>query len=168
MSDINSVVIVGRVTQTPKLKYLSSGTAVLDLGIANNTYQGQSKGEIVNWLNVTVFGKRAESCEKYLDKGSQVVIQGKLNYQSWETKDGQKRNTVKIIADTVQFIGGKKNNNQDQQPAEQQSQGQSQPETSQPEGNSTTTDQQGPNDEEKLPPETPGESFMDDTDDIPF
>lgn len=163
MSDINLVVVVGRLGSKPEIKYLSSGTAVTDLNIANSTYQGKEKGEKVNWLNVTVFGKRAEGCEKYLGKGSQVIIQGKLDYQSWETKDGQKRNTIKIIADTVQFIGGKKNNTQDQQePAEQKEQEPAQPETKE----GPVDNQQGPDDSEPLPFDD--ESPIDDNDDDPF
>jgi single-strand DNA-binding protein len=108
MSDINSVVIVGRVVEKPVAKHLDSGSSVCDIRIANNVYQGKGKDEKVNWLSVTAFGKQAENCEKFLDKGSQIVVDGRLDYQSWE-KDGTKRSAIKIIANSVQFIGGKKN-----------------------------------------------------------
>lgn len=166
MSDINSVVVVGRVGQKPELKYLTTGTAVLDLSIANNAYQGQGKEDKVNWFNVTVFGKRAESCEKYLDKGSQVVVLGRMDHQTWMTKDNQKRSTIKIIANTVQFVGSKKNASQPEpeaQPASQPEQT-SQPEEPQPEPESNPEDAQ----EELDLSNNKFESPLGDDDDIPF
>jgi single-strand DNA-binding protein len=170
MSDINSVIVVGRVVEKPALKYLSSGTAVTDIRIANNTYQGQGKEDKVNWLTVTVFGARAESCEKYLDKGSQCVVKGKLDYQAWTNKDGDKRSMVKIKADEVQFVG--KKSNQDQPQSQEQSQ-QNQPasEPAQPAESKPADQQQDMN----MPEPDTGNDFnsqfdspIDDTDDIPF
>jgi len=113
MSDINKVVIVGRVVEKPTVKHLpnADNTAVADMRIANNVYRGQGKDPKVNWLTVTVFGKRAESCAKNLEKGSQIGVEGKLDFQQWE-KDGNKRSMVKIIADQVQFLGKKKTSDQ--------------------------------------------------------
>jgi single-strand DNA-binding protein len=108
MSDINSVIVVGRVVEKPTLG--NSDTPVINIRIANNVYQGKGKEEKVNWLTVTAFGNTAINCEKYLDKGSQVCILGRLDYSQWE-KDGQKKSMVKIIANQVQFIGGKQESN---------------------------------------------------------
>jgi single-strand DNA-binding protein len=104
MSDINSVIIVGRLTEKPKLKTSNSGSSFLNMSIANNIYAGQEKDK-VNFFNIVVFGKRAESCQKFLDKGSLVGISGKLDWNSWETNDGQKRSAIKIIANEIQFLG---------------------------------------------------------------
>ena len=108
MSDINIVTIVGRVVEKPVVKFSQSNNAVTNIRIANNVYQGSGKEEKVNWFTVTVFGKQAESCEKYLDKGKQIGVNGRLDWSQWENKDGQKRSDVKIIANSVQFFGGGK------------------------------------------------------------
>lgn len=181
MSDLNVVALVGRVVEKPQVKYLKTGTAVSDLRIANNTYRkGEgNNNEKVNWLNVTVFGKQAENCEKYLDKGSQVVISGRLDYQQWE-KDGQKRSMIKIIANSVQFVGGKRNN-QDQYQQQPESQNQEPPQTETPqsepaksdpapETETTSVDNQeglGLNNEKESFDSTFEDSIGDD-DDIPF
>jgi single-strand DNA-binding protein len=159
MSDINSVAIVGRVVEKPTVKYLASGSAVSDIRIANNSYQ-KGKDEKVNWLTVTVFGKQAENCEKYLDKGSQIIIDGRLDYQSWENKDGEKRSMVKIIANRVQFASGNKNNSSNDQPAEQ-----SQPK---PEPTLETTPAPAEQTNEQTDFNSKFDQPIDDTDDIPF
>ncbi len=109
MSDINSVTLVGRLTEKPVLRYTRTGTPVTTLRIANNTFIKRADGGIepkANFFNVTVWGKSAENCSRYLDKGRQVAIQGRLEYRVWHTQSGEKRNTVEIIARRVQFIGG--------------------------------------------------------------
>ena len=112
MSDTNVVVVSGRLTAKPELKYLKSGTAVTDVSIGNNVYRKGcgEKNQKVNFFNVTVFGKMAENLEKYLDKGDAINIAGKLDQQKWIDKNNQNRYAVKIIANDIQFIGGKKNN----------------------------------------------------------
>ena len=180
MSDINSVVVVGRVVERPVIKYSASGTAVSTIRIANNVYMGSGKDEKVNWLKVTVFGKTAENCEKYLDKGNQIVVSGRLDWSSWENKDGQKRSDVKIIGNTVQFIGKKNDNqNQSQQQSEPAPQQQSQEPTSQtPPAEQAPASEPKPVDQQEnmnMPDQGTGEDFnstfdqpLDDTDDIPF
>ncbi|MBU1076117.1 MAG: single-stranded DNA-binding protein [Spirochaetes bacterium] len=107
MSDVNTVVVVGRLVEKPIIKYGASGTAVTNLRIANNTYSKTSESKTkVNFFTVVVFGKQAENCEKYLDKGRQVIINGRLDQNSWEDNNGNKRSTVRVIANSVQFIGG--------------------------------------------------------------
>jgi single-strand DNA-binding protein len=105
MSDINQVVIVGRVVEKPTLA--KSEKPVINIRIANNVYQGQGKEEKVNWLTVTAFSNIAINCEKYLDKGSQVCVNGRLDYSEWTDKENNKKSMVKIIANQVQFIGGR-------------------------------------------------------------
>ncbi len=108
MSDINSVTIIGRLTEKPVARYTQSGTAVTTLNIANNSFVKKPDGgteKKANFFKVTVWGKTAENCGQYLDKGSQVGIQGRLEYRVWQTKDGDKRNSVEIVATNVQFLG---------------------------------------------------------------
>ena len=107
MSDVNSVILVGRLVEKPIIKYAASGTAVSNLRIANNIYSKSSENNTkANFFTVVVFGKQAENCEKYLDKGRQIIINGRLDQSSWEDDSGKKRSTVKVIANSVQFIGG--------------------------------------------------------------
>lgn len=109
--NINRVVITGNLTRDPELRATSGGNgiSVCKLGIAVNTRRKGSDGqweEKPNYFRVTVFGKQAENCAAYLKKGRPVAIDGRLEWSSWEN-DGQKRESVDIIADTVQFLGGR-------------------------------------------------------------
>jgi single-strand DNA-binding protein len=107
--NINRVVLTGNLTRDPELRATNGGTSVCKLGIAVNTRRKNSSGEWEekpNYFRVTVFGRQAESCEKYLKKGRPVAIDGRLEWSSWET-DGQKRESIDIIADSVQFLGGR-------------------------------------------------------------
>ena len=109
--NINRVTITGNLTRDPELKFTNAGTGVCELGVAVN---GRKKDESGNWtdkanfFNVVVWGKHGENCAQYLHKGSPVAIDGRLDWQSWEAKDGSgKRSAVKIVADTVQFLASK-------------------------------------------------------------
>jgi len=108
MASINRVVLVGNLTRDPELRTTPSGTPLCKLGIAVNDRikQGEEWVEKANFFDVTVWGNQAESCSRYLAKGRQVAIDGRLDHQTWE-KDGQKRSKVEIIAQNVQFLGGK-------------------------------------------------------------
>jgi single-strand DNA-binding protein len=117
MQNINVVVITGNLTQDPVLRHLESGTAVCELRVAVNSRRKDSTtGEWVdkpNYFNVTVFGAHGETCAKYLAKGRPAAIDGRLDWQEWEAKDGSgKRQAVKIIADNVQFLGQKPTNDE--------------------------------------------------------
>jgi len=103
--NINRVVLTGNLTRAPELRATASGTSVCDIGIAVNerTKVDGEWTDRANFFNVVAFGKTAENCAAYLDKGSAVALDGHLRYESWE-KDGQKRSTVKVLADTVQFL----------------------------------------------------------------
>src|SRR6188472_4703019 len=110
-ANINSVVLVGNLTRDPELRHTSSGMAVCSLRIAVNTRRKDSAtgqwGEKPNYFDVTVWGQQGESCAQYLSKGRQVGVQGRLEWREWEAQDGTKRQAVEIIADTVQFLGGR-------------------------------------------------------------
>jgi single-strand DNA-binding protein len=106
---INRVCISGNLTRDPELKALPSGTSVLELGVAVNDRRKNQDGEwedYPNYVDCSLFGKRAESLSKYLSKGQKVTIAGKLHYSSWE-KDGQKRSKLSVIADDVEFMSRK-------------------------------------------------------------
>jgi single-strand DNA-binding protein len=109
MQNINSVVITGNLTHDPDLRYTGAGTAVANLRVAvNGRRKDGQTGEwidTVNYFNVTVWGARGESCAEYLAKGRPVAIDGRLEWNQWESKDGgAKREAVKIVAETVQFL----------------------------------------------------------------
>ena len=109
--DINRVTIVGRLTRDPELRHTPSGTSVCKLRVAVNTRQKDQAtgewGEKPNYFDVTVWGNQGESCAQFLSKGRPVGVDGRLDWREWEAQDGSKRQAVEIIADTVQFLGGR-------------------------------------------------------------
>jgi single-strand DNA-binding protein len=111
MANINRVVLVGNLTRDPELKSLPSGTSVCSLRVAVNTRRKDgATGEWTdkpNYFSVSVFGNQAENCAQYLSKGRPVGIDGRLDWREWEAQDGSKREAVEIVADTVQFLGGR-------------------------------------------------------------
>jgi single-strand DNA-binding protein len=111
MANINRVVLVGNLTRDPELRHTPSGTAVCKLRVAVNTRQkNQSTGEWgdkPNYFDVTVWGNQAESCSQFLSKGRPIGIDGRLDWREWDAQDGTKRQAVEIIAESVQFLGGR-------------------------------------------------------------
>jgi single-strand DNA-binding protein len=108
MANLNKVFLIGNLTRPPELRYTPSGTAVSDLRLAvNRSYatQGGERREETCFLTVVVWGKQAETSAQYLDKGSPILVEGRLQTRDWETKDGQKRNVVEVVAERVQFLG---------------------------------------------------------------
>ncbi len=110
MATLNKVLIMGRLTKDPDLRYTPSGTAVCDMSVAINrtwkdTASGEKKDDTV-FLDVVVWQKQAENCAEYLRKGREVFIEGRLQQDRWETKDGQKRSKILVVAQLVQFLGG--------------------------------------------------------------
>ncbi len=113
MEDINNLTIIGRLTRDPELTQ-PKGTKLCKFSIANNDYVKNNEDGHVSYYNILVWNSQAEACTKYLNKGSQVLITGRLKQDRYEDKNGNKRSSISIIAHTVQFIGGKK----DSQPTE--------------------------------------------------
>ena len=111
MANINRVVLVGNLTRDPELRHTPSGTAVCKLRVAVNTRQKDQStgqwGDKPNYFDVTVWGNQAESCAQFLSKGRPIAIDGRLDWREWDAQDGTKRQAVEIIADTVQFLGGR-------------------------------------------------------------
>ena len=107
MASFNKVLLMGNLTRDPELRYTASGAAVASFGLAvNRRYkQGDDWKDEVCYVDITVWAKQAENCAEYLHKGSPVFVEGRLNFQSWESDAGQKRNKLDVVANTVQFLG---------------------------------------------------------------
>lgn len=108
--NINRVIVVGNLTRDPELRSTPSGTSVCSLRIAVNTTRKDESGQWVdkpNYFDVTVWGQQGENCAQYLAKGRPVAIDGRLEWREWEAQDGAKRQAVEIVADSVQFLGGR-------------------------------------------------------------
>jgi single-strand DNA-binding protein len=113
-SNINVVAITGNLTRDPELRSTPGGTSVCKLRVAVNSRRkdGQS-GEWVdkpNYFDVTVWGAQGENCANYLSKGRPVAVEGRLDWREWESQEGQKRQAVEIIANSVQFLGSRGDN----------------------------------------------------------
>jgi single-strand DNA-binding protein len=109
MASVNKAIIIGNLGAKPELRYTASGQAVTTLSVATNEKWKNKDGEPqerTEWHRVNVWGRSAENCEKYLDKGRQVYIEGRIQTRSWEDQDGNKRYTTEIVAQTVQFLSG--------------------------------------------------------------
>ncbi|HEU5279269.1 MAG TPA: single-stranded DNA-binding protein [Gaiellaceae bacterium] len=110
MAAINRVVLVGNLTKDPELRHTPSGTAVCNLRLAVNTRRKDETGQWVdkpNYFDVTVWGNQGERCAQYLAKGRPVAVDGRLEWREWETPEGNKRQAVDVVADTVQFLGSR-------------------------------------------------------------
>ena len=108
-ASVNRVVVVGNLTRDPELRHTPSGTPVCSLRIAVNTRRKDASGQWAdkaNYFSVSVFGQQAENCAQYLAKGRPVAIDGRLEWREWE-QDGNKREAVEIVADSVQFLGSR-------------------------------------------------------------
>jgi len=109
-TNINRVVMTGNLTRDPELRNLPSGTAVCNLRIACNTRRKDESGQWTdkpNYFDVTVWGAQGENCAQYLSKGRPVAIDGRLEWREWQDRDGNKRQSIDIIADAVQFLGSR-------------------------------------------------------------
>jgi single-strand DNA-binding protein len=105
-SDTNRVVLVGRLTRDPELRALASGQSVCSLRLACNGLrkEGDAFQERPNFFDVSVFGAQGENVDRYLRKGSRVVVDGRLEWSEWETSDQQKRQAVNVVGQSVQFL----------------------------------------------------------------
>jgi single-strand DNA-binding protein len=109
-TNINRVVMTGNLTRDPELRQIPNGNSVCSLRIASNTRRKDSNGEWAdkaNYFSVTVWGAQGENCARFLSKGRPVCVDGRLEWREWQDKDGNKRESIDIIADSVQFLGGR-------------------------------------------------------------
>jgi single-strand DNA-binding protein len=109
--NINRIVLTGNLTRDPELRSTNNGTSVCGLRVAVNTRRKDpSTGEWTdkpNFFDVTVWGAQGENCAQYLQKGRPVAVDGRLEWREWQDKEGNKRQSVDIIADSVQFLGSR-------------------------------------------------------------
>jgi single-strand DNA-binding protein len=108
---VNKAILIGRLGRDPEVRYLPSGQAMAKFSVATSesyTDRNQTKQERTDWHNIVVWGKQAELCGQYLKKGREVYIEGRISTRSYEAKDGSgKRYTTDIVAQRVQFLGGR-------------------------------------------------------------
>jgi single-strand DNA-binding protein len=107
--NVNTVVITGNLTRDPELRSTPSGTSVCKMRVAVNsrTKQNGEWTDKPNYLDVTVWGSHGENCANYLSKGRPLAVEGRLDWREWEAQDGSKRQAVEIVANNVQFLGGR-------------------------------------------------------------
>lgn len=119
---VNKVILIGNVGKDPETKFLESGNIVSNFSLATSeTYKNKAGEKVTNteWHNIVVWGKLAEITEKFIKKGSQVYLEGKIKTRSYD-KDGEKRYVTEIYADTIQMIGSKKEGSESKQEPEKE------------------------------------------------
>ncbi len=121
-ANLNKTFLIGNLTRDPELRYIPSGTAVANFGLAVNRKYTNSDGEKMDdvcFVDVAAWDKLAEICGEYLFKGSPVFIEGRLHMDSWEQDDGQKRSKLKVVAQNIQFLGGGKADDSEEKDADE-------------------------------------------------
>lgn len=124
---VNRVTLIGNLGAKPELKYLTSGQAVCEMRLATNEKwkdKDGNKQERTEWHSIQTWGKTAENCAQYLDKGRQIYVEGRITTRNWDDKTtGEKRYRTEIVASNVTFLGGgngSRNEEQQEQPREPQ------------------------------------------------
>ena len=111
MASYNRVILMGNLTRDPELRYTPSGAPVCSFDLAVNrsytTQSGERRDEVC-YVTIVAWSKQAETCAEYLKKGRGALVEGRLTQRSWETPDGQKRSKHEVVADRVQFLGGRR------------------------------------------------------------
>ncbi len=113
MASLNKVLLMGNLTKDPEVRYIPSGKAVCELGLAiNENYKGKDGNTVEQavFVDVVVWDRQAETCGQYLHKGSPVMVEGRLQLDKWKTKEGENRSRLRIRADRVQFLGSPRGN----------------------------------------------------------
>ena len=108
MANLNKVFLIGNLTRDPELRVTPKGTAVCSFGMAvNRVYrdEGGNTHEETTFVDIEAWGRQGETISKYLSKGRSVMIEGRLRFDSWESKTGEKRSKLKVVADNFQFMG---------------------------------------------------------------
>ncbi|MAI26208.1 MAG: single-stranded DNA-binding protein [Myxococcota bacterium] len=133
MAGVNKVILLGNLGRDPELRYTQSGQAVANFTLATSENWNDKSGERVEkteWHRVVVWGKVAELCSQYLSKGRSVYLEGRIQTREWEDKEGQKRFTTEVNAQTVQFLGSGRNENNTAGPGTDMPAGNAPPDTS--------------------------------------
>ena len=115
---VNKVILVGRLGKDPEVRYTQSGTAVTNFNMATNrTYKkDDEKVEETEWHRVVAFGRQAEICGEYLQKGRQIYVEGRLQTRDWEDKEGNRRWTTEVILENMQMLGNRSDTGTGPQP----------------------------------------------------
>ena len=122
---MNKAFLIGRLTRDPELRYTGNNTAVASFTIAvNRTYTNQAGEREADFIPVVVWRRQAESVKNYLSQGSQVAVEGRIQVRSYDDQNGQRRYVTEIIADSVEFIGSKRDNNSQGQSTDNYNSGQ--------------------------------------------
>ena len=104
---MNKIILIGRLTRDPALRYTPNGAAVCSFTLAvDRPFTNQGGNREADFINIVVWNKQGENCAKYLSKGRQAAVEGRLQIRSYEGNDGQRRYVTEVIADRVEFIGG--------------------------------------------------------------
>ena len=109
MASFNKVILMGNLTRDPQLSYLPSQTAVVEFGLAvNRKWKGQDgqQREDTCFVDCRAYGRQAETLNQYMSKGRPLLVEGRLQFDSWESKDGQKRSKHRVVVESFQFLGG--------------------------------------------------------------
>lgn len=166
MASVNKVILIGNLTRDPEVRYTPKGTAVADIALACNRVRTGDDGnriEEVTYVDVTLWGRTAELSGQYLSKGRPVYIEGRLQLDSWDDKaTGQKRSKLRVVGETMQFLGSG-------QGGQQGNQGQgSQPQ--QPQQNASQQQQQQAPPQQQVPQQggAPADNSFNEEEDIPF
>ncbi len=109
MASYNRVILIGNLTRDPELRYIPSGTAVCEIGLAVNDRRKGPNGDWIEettFVDITLWGRTAEVCSEYCTKGSPLFVEGRLKYDAWE-KEGKKFSKLRVVGDKIQFIGAK-------------------------------------------------------------
>ena len=128
MASFNKVVLVGNLTRDPEVRYITSGAAVSEIGLAVNRQwtdrNSNERKEETTFVDVTLWGRQAELCSQYLSKGSPVLIEGRLQLDQWEDQQtGQKRSKLKVVGEHMQFLSSRRDETEQRpRPASQQGQ----------------------------------------------
>ncbi len=110
MASVNKVILIGNLGRDPELRYTKDGRGVANFTLATNERWRDKDGnnqERTEWHRVVVWGKDAENCAQYLQKGRSVYVEGRLQTREWEDRDGNKRQTTEVVAQAVRFLGGR-------------------------------------------------------------
>ena len=109
---MNKVVLIGRLTRDPELRYTGSNTPVATFSLAvNRNFQNQNGEREADFINIVVWRKQAENCKNFLTQGSQVAIEGRIQTRTYDDQNGQKRYVTEVVADNVEFLGSKASSN---------------------------------------------------------
>ena len=114
---MNKVMLLGRLTREPEIKYTANNLAVCKFGLAvNRRFVKQGEERQADFLNIVAFGKTADFCSKYFTKGQQVIVSGRIQVSTWDDQDGKRQYFTDIVAEEAYFADGKRSDSYEQQP----------------------------------------------------